>query len=157
MTECYYSSGMSYWSFASCAGHAKPSPDTSLIGIVDDDEPVREAVSSLLRSAGYRCALFQSAESFLDSPDLAETNCALLDVRMPGLSGLELQIRLRQLSQAIPIIFVTAHPDDAVRADALREGAIAFLRKPFSADALLAAVHDSLASSAINKLQSTIR
>jgi two-component system response regulator FixJ len=76
---------------------------------------------------------------------------------MPGLSGLELQVRLRQLNQAIPIIFVTAHPDDAIRAEALREGAIAFLRKPFSADALLAAIHDSLASTAIKKGPVTVR
>src|ERR1700675_4946233 len=93
-------------------GKAKPPATVSLIGVVDDDESVRDALSSLIRSAGYRCAVFPSAEAFLDSGQLGETDCALLDVRMPGLSGLQLQARLREIRSSLPVIFVTAQADE---------------------------------------------
>jgi FixJ family two-component response regulator len=116
----------------------------SVIGIVDDDEPVREAISSLIRSAGYKCAVFPSAEAFLESDGIESTDCLVLDVRMPGLSGLDLQGILAKEHFQVPIIFVTAHADDEVRARALKEGAVAFLGKPFSDDALLGAIHSAL-------------
>ena len=137
---------MDHSELGSTDGYVKRQYNDFLIGVVDDDESVREGVSSLLRSAGYRCALFPSAEAFLDSADLPNTSCAVLDIRMPGLSGLELQVRLRQMNRMIPIIVVTAHTDDAVRARALEQGAVAFLPKPFSEEALLGAIQASLNS-----------
>jgi FixJ family two-component response regulator len=122
----------------------RPAGRVSLIGIVDDDESVRDAISSLLRSAGYRCAVFPSAEAFLYSGRLSEMDCIVLDVRMPGLSGPELQRRLRDIDCPIPIIFVTGHADDEIRAKALRLGAVAFLAKPFSEVALLDAISSAL-------------
>jgi FixJ family two-component response regulator len=119
-------------------------PVVSLIGVVDDDESIREAVSSLLRSAGYRCSVFPSAKAFLDSGTLTATDCMVLDVRMPEVTGPELQTRLRAMNSAIPIIFVTGHDDDQMRARALRDGASAFLNKPFSEDALLDAIRLAL-------------
>ena len=119
-------------------------PVVSLVGVVDDDESVREAISSLLRSAGYRCSVFPSAKAFLESDTLEATDCMVLDVRMPEVTGPELQTKLRAMNSAIPVIFVTAHADDEVRARALREGATAFLNKPFSEDALLDAIRSAL-------------
>src|ERR1700676_70864 len=119
-------------------GRVSRQAKVSLIGVVDDDESVRDALSSLIRSAGYRCAVFPSAEAFLDSGQLGETDCALLDVRMPGLSGLQLQARLREIRSSLPVIFVTAQADEELRKRALRNGAAAFLGKPFNDEALLA-------------------
>jgi FixJ family two-component response regulator len=115
-----------------------------VVGVVDDDESVRDALSSLIRSAGYQCELFSSAEAFLVSNRLGQTDCMLLDIQMPGLSGIELYSRLREMSCFVPVIFVTAHTDDALRAKALRDGATAFLEKPFNDDALLAAIGSAL-------------
>jgi FixJ family two-component response regulator len=120
-------------------------PIVSLIGVVDDDESVRDALSSLIRSAGFQCALFSSAEEFLDSGPL-ETDCLLLDIRMRGQSGLELQERLHELNVAIPVIFVTGHADDGLRARALKQGAVAFFAKPFDDEALLGAVQAAIQS-----------
>jgi FixJ family two-component response regulator len=128
----------------------EPAPTVSLIGVVDDDESVRDALSSLIRSAGYRCIVFPSAEAFLDSPDVYHTDCTVLDNRMPGLSGLELQLRLREMNYPVPIIFVTAHADDLVRTQALQQGAVAFLGKPCSEDALLGAIRSAIESGATN-------
>ena len=83
-------------------------PVVSLVGVVDDDESVREAISSLLRSAGYRCSVFPSAKAFLDSDTLEATDCMVLDVRMPEVTGPELQTKLRAMNSAVPVIFVTA-------------------------------------------------
>jgi FixJ family two-component response regulator len=118
----------------------------SLIGVVDDDESIRDALSSLLRSAGYKCALFPSAEAFLESGRFGETDCMVLDVRMPGLSGLDLQVKLREMNCPIPVIFVTGHADYQVRAKALAQGAAGFLGKPFSDEALLGAISSALRS-----------
>ena len=115
----------------------------SLVGVVDDDESVRDALSSLIRSAGFHCALFSSAEEFLDSGP-RETDCLLLDIRMPGQSGLELQERLHELNLAVPVIFVTGHADDGLREHALKQGAVAFFAKPFDDDALLSAVQSAI-------------
>jgi len=119
-------------------------PRVVVIGIVDDDESVRLALSSLIRSAGYQCELFPSAEEFLASGRLAETACMLLDIRMPGLSGIDLHAKLRGMKSHIPVIFVTAHADEATRARALRDGATAFIEKPFSDHALLGAIGAAL-------------
>ena len=109
----------------------------ALVGIVDDDESVRNSINSLLRSAGYRTLMFESAEAFLESERIGDTDGLVLDVKMPGLSGIELQRRLREMDCSVPIIFVTAHADDEVRRAALAQGALAFFGKPFNDEALL--------------------
>ena len=116
----------------------------SLIGVVDDDESVRDALSSLLRSAGYKCDLFPSAEAFLESGRLGETDCMVLDIQMPGLNGLDLHRKLRKMNSSIPVIFVTGHADYQLRAKALAQGAAAFFGKPFSDEALLGAINSAL-------------
>jgi FixJ family two-component response regulator len=116
----------------------------AVVGVVDDDESVRESISSLLRSAGYRSVLFPSAEAFLASNRVDDPDCLVLDVRMPGLSGLELQQRLCELRRSKPIVFVTGHADHEVQARALKQGAAAFLYKPFSDEDLLGAIHSVL-------------
>jgi FixJ family two-component response regulator len=116
----------------------------SLIAIVDDDEAVREALQSLLKSMGLRAEGFASAEEFLQSAHLPGTTCLILDVRMPGMGGLELQRQLAAAECRIPIIFITAHGDEDTRARALQAGAVDFLAKPFSEEALLTAVHLAL-------------
>jgi FixJ family two-component response regulator len=114
------------------------------VGVVDDDESIRDALSSLLRSAGYKCALFASAEAFLESGLLDETDCMVIDVRMPGVSGLDLQLKLHEMNCSIPVIFVTGHADYQVRARALAQGAAGFFGKPFSDEALLGAISSAL-------------
>jgi FixJ family two-component response regulator len=116
-----------------------------MISIVDDDESVREALESLLKSVGYRAEVFASAQEFLRLGQHQDSRCLILDVRMPGLSGLELQRQLVSSGPSIPIIFITAHGDEAARAQALGAGAVAFLRKPFTEEALLKAVDAALA------------
>jgi FixJ family two-component response regulator len=112
------------------------------VSIVDDDESVREAIKSLLRSVGFGADVFASAEEFLRSDRLKDTTCLILDVRMPGMNGLELQERLASLEYKIPIIFITAHvSDQEARHRALQAGAVDFLRKPFSEETLLEGVY----------------
>ena len=111
-------------------------PTPALVAVVDDDESVRTAIGSLFRSMGFRTELFGDGERFLGSPKLREFSCLILDVQMPGMDGLELQLRLAAASHPIPIIFVTAYADEKARARALRGGAVSFLAKPFSEDAL---------------------
>lgn len=113
---------------------------TPQISIVDDDDSVRDALKSLIDSVGFRAEVFASGEDFLKSPDISETDCLITDVRMPGMTGLELQERLIAAGAAIPIVFISAHDDRDVRARALRGGAIDFLQKPFSEDSLLNAI-----------------
>ena len=116
----------------------------SLISIVDDDQSVREATTSLLKSNGFRAEVFSSAEDFLVSHYLDETKCLILDVQMPGMNGLELQRRLASENRCIPIIFISAHDNQEVRKQAARAGAIDFLPKPCSEEALLRAIRDAL-------------
>ena len=116
-----------------------------IIGIVDDDESVRMATSSLIRSVGYRAALFASAEAFLTSGQIDEMDCLIVDLHMPQLGGLELSQRLAEMNNPIPIIFVSALHDE-LRARALNEGAVAVLAKPFNDKALLSAIHSALQS-----------
>jgi|HubBroStandDraft_4_1064222.scaffolds.fasta_scaffold443399_2 FixJ family two-component response regulator len=118
----------------------------AVIGIVDDDESVRDSISSLLRSAGYKTESFESAEAYLNSDRASEPNCLLLDVRMPGLSGLQLQSELNHQKVSIPVIFITAHPDEQVRERALSEGAVAVLGKPFNDEVLLGAIDSAVGS-----------
>ena len=118
----------------------------AVIGIVDDDESVRDSISSLLRSAGYKTEGFESAEAYLNSDRASEPNCLLLDVRMPGLSGLQLQSELNHQKVSIPVIFITAHPDEQVRERALSEGAVAVLGKPFNDEVLLGAIDSAVGS-----------
>ena len=115
-----------------------------LISIVDDDESLREAVRTLLHSVGRHAVAFASAEQFLASDAVGTADCLIVDVRMPGISGLELQQRLLAAGYRIPTIVLTAHADDVARAGALAAGAAAFLPKPFQPDVLLEAVESSL-------------
>ncbi|HXJ77796.1 MAG TPA: response regulator [Candidatus Methylomirabilis sp.] len=115
-----------------------------LISIVDDDESVRDAVQTLLESTGRHTVAFASAEQFLASSVVRATRCLILDLRMPGINGEELQRRLLAAGYRLPTIVLTAHGDDAARARALTAGAVAFLRKPFQPDTLLEAVEASL-------------
>jgi FixJ family two-component response regulator len=117
-----------------------------LIAVVDDDEAIREATQSLLRSVGLRVAVFASAEDFLNSAQLQATDCLIVDVRMPRMSGIDLQRHLTTANYPMPIIFITAHGDAEMRARALRAGAVAFLDKPFSDEVLLRAVQEALPS-----------
>jgi FixJ family two-component response regulator len=118
-----------------------------LISVVDDDRSVVEAIVSLLESVGYTAAGFVSAQDFLDSPYLRRTACLILDVRMPGMGGLELQRRLAAEDIRTPIIFITANGDLEVSAGALGAGAVACLRKPFNQESLLTALRSALAGS----------
>ena len=115
-----------------------------LISIVDDDESVRQALKSLIASVGFRAEVFGSGEEFLNSAYVLQTDCLIADVRMPGMSGLELQERLNAAGSPVPIVFISAHDDREARDRGLRAGAIAFLQKPFSEDALLGAITESL-------------
>jgi FixJ family two-component response regulator len=102
-----------------------------MICIVDDDESVLEAIKCLVRSLGYNAVTFSSAEEFLDSGPVKYTECLITDVQMPGLSGPELQDRLISDGFRMPVIFVTAHPEERLRERVLRAGAIGYLSKPF--------------------------
>jgi FixJ family two-component response regulator len=115
-----------------------------LISVVDDDDSVRESLRALLRSVRFVVEVFASAEEFLSSDRLRETDCLILDVRMPGMSGLELQRRLVVRHPEMPVIFITAHGDEELRSRALKGGAVDYLLKPFSEEALLNAVQTAL-------------
>ena len=115
-----------------------------LISVVDDDDSVRESLSGLIRSVGFGVSVFSSAEEFLHSDRLADTECLILDVRMPGMNGLELQRYLAASHHAIPVIFITAHGDEESRVRALNGGAVEYLLKPFSEEALLRAIDTAL-------------
>ena len=116
-----------------------------LITIVDDDESVRDALTSLLHAVGWQAEAFASAEAFLQSGHVHTTACLLLDVRLPGRSGLELQQQLHSSQAWLPIIFLTAHGTETMRVQTLQAGAVAFFAKPFSDTALLEAIHTALA------------
>jgi len=117
-----------------------------LISVVDDDDSVRESLRGLIRSVGFAVKVFASAEEFLNSDHLRNTDCLILDVRMPGMNGLELQRQLAATDRKIPVIFITAHGDEEVRSRALNGGAVDYLLKPFSEEALLNAIDAALKS-----------
>jgi FixJ family two-component response regulator len=108
-----------------------------VVAAVDDDDRVRASIQSVLESAGYEAVVFASAEAFLESGVLRQATCLLADVRLPGMDGLELQRRIRRARPQLPIIFITAHDDEHIRQQALRDGAVDFLVKPFNAAQLL--------------------
>jgi FixJ family two-component response regulator len=117
-----------------------------LISIVDDDDSLRNSLNNLIRSVGFGVQGFSSAEAFLKSNQLHDTACLILDVRMPGMNGLELQRHLVATNYGIPIIFITSHADDNARMRALEAGAVDFLYKPFREEALLNAIQTALES-----------
>jgi FixJ family two-component response regulator len=119
----------------------------SLISIVDDDEAIRDATEALLRSLGYRAVTFASAEEFLQSDSLGNTECLITDVQMPGLSGVDLQHWLIARGVKIPTIFITAFPEDGARSRAMKAGAVGYLGKPFSEDSLLKCLDSAVGSS----------
>src|SRR5215510_13453642 len=115
-----------------------------LISIVDDDDAMRSSLNNLIRSMGFRTQDFSSAEAFLNSSQARDTACLILDVRMPGMNGLELQRQIVAANWRIPVIFVTSHVDDDARVRALEAGAVAFLYKPFHEEDLLNAIDAAL-------------
>ena len=115
-----------------------------MIAVIDDDESVRESLPDLLTQLGFAARAFGSAEEFLASGTIDQTECLILDVAMPGMSGPELQRELQQRGDAIPIVFITAHVDDSVRPRLLQQGAVECLFKPFSEGALLEALQAAL-------------
>jgi FixJ family two-component response regulator len=118
--------------------------ETKLVAIVDDDDSVRGALQGLLRAVGFSSRAFESAEAFLGSGDQREAGCLIADIRMPGMSGLELQARLNAEHCRIPTIFITAHGDEEMRFEALRAGAVEFLPKPFDDEVLIESVRAAL-------------
>lgn len=117
---------------------------TQLIAIVDDDESLRSAIHSLLKSTGLKTRLFASAEEFLASGQQTEIACLITDIRMPGMSGLELQAKLAAEGCCVPIIFITAYTDARTRIQAMRAGAVEFLGKPFNDELLIRSVRAAL-------------
>jgi FixJ family two-component response regulator len=112
-----------------------------LVSVVDDDESVRESLPDLLKELGYSARVFSSAKEFLASDCVDQTSCLILDIAMPGMTGPELQQELTVRGQEVPIIFITAQADDAVRACLLEQGAVECLFKPFSDTALFGALN----------------
>jgi FixJ family two-component response regulator len=119
---------------------------TPLISIVDDDDSLRNSLNNLIRSVGFRVQGFPSAEAFLNANQFHDTACLILDVRMPGMNGLDLQRQLVASNCRIPIIFITSRGDGDARARALEAGAVDFLYKPFREEALLKAIDSALNS-----------
>jgi FixJ family two-component response regulator len=120
--------------------------NTPVISIVDDDDSVRTAMKDMVESFGYAVVVFASGAEFLGSDRLRDSACLIADVRMPGINGLDLQRQLVALGNLIPIIFLTAFPDEKARDRAIKAGAIAYLSKPCSRSDLLAHIHSALAS-----------
>ena len=116
----------------------------SLVSVVDDDESVRESLPDLLRQFGFSARVFPSAEAFLASEVVAQTNCLILDIAMPGMSGPELQRELANRQHNVPIVFITASGDRSIRAELLAAGAVECLFKPFGETALLDALNVAL-------------
>jgi len=115
-----------------------------LLSVIDDDESVRESLPDLLREFGFDARAFSSAREFLLSDYLDATKCLILDVAMPGMTGLDLQLELKSRAQEIPIIFITGQKDEGIRKQAFKQGAVQFLYKPFSDTAVLDAINEAL-------------
>jgi FixJ family two-component response regulator len=118
--------------------------NSRLVAIVDDDQSVQRSLQDLIESDGLSALCFSSAEQFLDSEARNKAACLIADIRMPGMSGLELQAKLKAERCPLPIIFITAHGDAEMRIRAVREGAVEFLNKPFDDAVLLQIVHTTL-------------
>jgi FixJ family two-component response regulator len=121
-------------------------PGAPIVSIIDDDPSVRLATDGLVRSLGYRAATFESAEDFLQSDLVGDTSCVITDVQMPGLSGVELQSLLNARGVPLPIIFITAFPEECVRRSVLEAGAVGFLSKPFNEARLIEHLQTALDS-----------
>ena len=117
---------------------------SKFVAVVDDDDLVRTAMQGLLKSVGLPVRMYASGEVFLDSGDQHQTACLIADIRMPGMSGLDLQARLNAERCLIPTIFITAHGDEAMRLQAMRAGAVEFLPKPFDDELLIESVRAAL-------------
>ena len=115
-----------------------------LVSVIDDDESVREALPPLLKRFGFAVRAFSSAEDYLSSDEISQSRCLILDINMPGMSGLDLFQELKRLERRTPVIFITAHRDEEVRSQVIEGGAIACLFKPFSGTALRAAIDAAL-------------
>jgi FixJ family two-component response regulator len=122
-------------------------PGVPLISIVDDDDSLRNSLDNLIRSTGLQAQVFSSAQAFLASNLAADTAVLIIDVRMPCMNGLELQRQVVAGRRPVPIIFITSHEDDNVRAQAIQAGAVAFLYKPFREEELLSAINAALSPS----------
>jgi FixJ family two-component response regulator len=120
------------------------SKEIAVISIVDDDKSVRAALERLMRSLGHNVSTFGSAEEFLESEQVHDTSCLITDLQMPGLNGIDLQSRLNAQGHRIPVIFITGHPEDNVRARAMNAGAVAFLAKPVRARSLIECIEKAL-------------
>lgn len=118
-----------------------------VVSIIDDDESVRTATQCLVRSLGLKTRTFASAEEFLLSPYVTETSCVIADVQMAKMSGLELQSRLRACGNDLPMIFITAFPDERLKVRALEDGAVGFLSKPFDGQVLIDCLSKALTAS----------
>jgi len=118
-----------------------------VVSIIDDDASVRAATSRLVRSLGYVAYTFSSAEEFLKSPQIDTTSCVIADVQMPHMNGLQLQDLLRSQDRHLPIIFITAFPEESIRARALHAGAVCFLSKPVDGPTLIEHIHGAVRES----------
>ena len=121
-----------------------PQPELPLIAIVDDDPSVREGLSSLIRSAGLKVESFASAQEFLARPAAEAPSCLVLDLQLPGLSGLDLQKRMAEVGLEIPIVFLTGHGNIPTSVQAMKAGAVEFLTKPFDDEELLRAIQEAI-------------
>ena len=117
---------------------------TPEIYVVDDDASIRKSIERLIRSAGFKVSVFASAEEFLEHDSYKYPGCLILDVRMPGMSGIELQRELRKREISLPIIFITGHGDIPMNAKTMEDGVVAFLPKPFDDQALLDAIQQAI-------------
>lgn len=125
--------------------------------VVDDDPAIRESLALLLASAGHHAACFESAASFLDDLDPASPGCAIIDLRLPGIDGLELQERLHERDVLLPVVFLTGHGDVPTAVQALKHGAMDFLQKPFDAERLLALVDRAIERDAERRAEEALR
>ena len=121
-------------------------PDVPIISIIDDDDSMRCAMKSLVTSLGLRVHTFRSAEEFLQSPRLDDTSCLITDLQMPGLSGVELQSLLLAQARHMPIILVTAFPEEPTRNRVMEAGALGFLSKPFETQTLIKLIEKAIAT-----------
>jgi FixJ family two-component response regulator len=115
------------------------------VSIVDDDDAVRTATQTFVRSLGYKAAAFASAEDFLKAPERETAACLIADIQMPGMSGLDLQRELAQKRPSLPIIFITAYPEERIRQQAIAAGAAGLLAKPYEGDELIECIEKALA------------
>jgi FixJ family two-component response regulator len=123
---------------------SEPNLNDATVFVVDDDEPVRDAIAFMLETVDVKCETFSNAQEFLDSYDVSRRGCLVLDIRMPGMSGLELQVYLAEHNVEVPIIFITGHGDIPMAVEAMKRGAVDFIRKPFRDQELIDRIHEAL-------------